>query len=518
MKLGTRIALGLGLAALIALVAMHGVASIAAHLTRAGWMLLWLIPLQALPIYLDVLGWRVLILGQSRVAQLFVIACIRQAVNRLLPVASVGGELVGVRLLRLRGTDGTSAASSVIVEIILGLFSQYLFLAIGILCLFGREGSTHTLRELLIGLAAGFPPLIVLILLLRNGRLFHRIEHAARRVLGSWLDGEGSIDRGARLDTRIQETFDAHRRIAASVTWQLAGLLAGCSETWLALRWLGHPVAWTDAIVLESVTQTARSVLFMVPGALGVQEAGLIGAGLLVGLGSDMAIALSFAKRMREILFGLPWLGVWQWIEGRALFARSSTSSPPPSAPRTGRALFARNFFRHPLMLGSIIPSSRFLIDDILRPVDWTQARLIVEYGPGVGTISTEVLRRMRPDACLIVLETNPDFVEFLRATLTDPRLRIVAASAETVLDVVRDSGHGHADYVISGVPFSTMPAATRERILRATHEVLAPHGSFLVFQFSARVLEDLRRIFGTVRRQFELRNILPAHIFFCRP
>src|SRR5215475_13886486 len=80
--------------------------------------------------------------------------------------------------------------------------------------------------------------------------------------------------------------------------------------------------------------------------------------------------------------------------------------------------LFARNFFRHPLMLGSIVPSSRFLIRELLSPVDWTRARVIVEYGPGVGGITAEVLRRMHPDCRLIAIETNKDFVEFLRRNL----------------------------------------------------------------------------------------------------
>src|SRR6202035_5572823 len=99
---------------------------------------------------------------------------------------------------------------------------------------------------------------------------------------------------------------------------------------------------------------------------------------------------------------------------------------------RNGDALlFARNFFRHPRMLGSIVPSSRFLIKQLLEPIDWGQARVIVEYGPGVGSITAEVLRRMRPDASLIAIETNPEFVGFLRSSSEDERLHVVEGSAE---------------------------------------------------------------------------------------
>jgi phospholipid N-methyltransferase len=181
--------------------------------------------------------------------------------------------------------------------------------------------------------------------------------------------------------------------------------------------------------------------------------------------------------------------------------------------------LFALNFFRHPLMLGSIVPSSRFLIRELLKPVDWEQARVIVEYGPGVGVITTEVLRRMRPDAMLIAIETNPDFVKYLRETIQDERLHVVQASAEAVDEILRQYGQSSASYVISGIPFSTIPAAVRERILLKTCEVLKPGGgTFLVFQFSSRLLEDLQRIFRYVQRQFEPLNVLPAHLFFCQP
>jgi phospholipid N-methyltransferase len=188
-----------------------------------------------------------------------------------------------------------------------------------------------------------------------------------------------------------------------------------------------------------------------------------------------------------------------------------------PGKSRSG-LLFALNFFRHPLMLGSIVPSSRFLIRQLLKPVDWTQARVIVEYGPGVGVITAEVLRRMRPDALLIAIETNPDFVSYLRDSIKDERLHVVEASAEAVDEILRRYGQSNASYVISGIPFSTIPAPVRERILLKTCEVLKPGGSFLVYQFSSKVLEDLQRIFRYVQRQFEPLNVLPAHLFFCQP
>ena len=189
------------------------------------------------------------------------------------------------------------------------------------------------------------------------------------------------------------------------------------------------------------------------------------------------------------------------------------------TSPRTPSGLlFARNFFRHPRMLGSIVPSSRFLIKQLLEPIDWKRARVIVEYGPGVGGITAEVLRRMRTDAALIAIEMNPDFVSYLRDSISDPRLHVVEGSAVSVDEILRRFGYQGADYIISGIPFSTIPAPLRERILHKTRDVLEPGGAFLVYQFSTRVLQDLKRIFGYVGRRFEPLNVLPAHLFICQP
>jgi len=169
-------------------------------------------------------------------------------------------------------------------------------------------------------------------------------------------------------------------------------------------------------------------------------------------------------------------------------------------------------------MLGSIVPSSRFLIKQLLEPINWARARVIVEYGPGVGGITAEVLRRMRSDAALVAIEMNPDFVSYLRGSITDHRLQVVEGSAVSVHDILRRFGYLRADYIISGIPFSTIPAPVRERILRNTRDVLEPGGAFLVYQFSTRVLQDLKRIFGYVGRRFEPLNVLPAHLFICQP
>jgi len=178
--------------------------------------------------------------------------------------------------------------------------------------------------------------------------------------------------------------------------------------------------------------------------------------------------------------------------------------------------LFARNFFKHPRMLGSIIPSSRFLVSDLMRQVDWRRARVVVEYGPGVGNITAEVLKRLRSDGHMVVFETNDDFVEFLRASIPDHRLTVVHGSAADVGRVLDEMGLEKADYVISGIPFSTMPEQVSADIVRATRHSLRPGGRFLVYQFSREVARFLKAEFREIREAFEPLNILPARLYYC--
>ena len=178
--------------------------------------------------------------------------------------------------------------------------------------------------------------------------------------------------------------------------------------------------------------------------------------------------------------------------------------------------LFAKNFLQHPKMLGSLIPSSRFLVGRLLGKIDWGRARTIVEYGPGVGTITNHILARMSPEARLIVFEMNEDFVDYLRRAFPDPRLHVVHGSAENVGRELARLELGGADYIISGIPYTTMPEQLRGRIMHESREALNPGGAVLVYQFTRAVLPYLRTYFNQVYQDFEPFNILPARLFYC--
>jgi hypothetical protein len=296
----------LGLTAAIVLVVRQDWAAIRQAFDHAGWALLWLLPFHALPLLLDVLGWRVLLAPsdpqrRAGVPFLFWVATVREACNRLLPVANIGGEIVGIRLVKWRGLAGTPVAASVIMEVLLTLVSQYLFAALGILLLIGLTQHIGTLNSVLGALAAFAEKLL-----------------GGRSRLTELLDG-------ARLDHEVRALYAQPLRLASTCMWQFFGFVVGSFESWLALQLLGFPISVWDAVAIEAVTQSVRHIIFVVPAGLGVQEGGLVLFGNLIGLPADAAIALSLVKRAREVGFGLPALLSWQWAEARRLRMKRQT-------------------------------------------------------------------------------------------------------------------------------------------------------------------------------------------------
>ena len=176
---------------------------------------------------------------------------------------------------------------------------------------------------------------------------------------------------------------------------------------------------------------------------------------------------------------------------------------------------FLRGFIKHPVMVGSIIPSSDRLIAKMLAPVDWGATKLFVEYGPGVGTFTRPILDALGPDARLIAIDTNAEFIDFLRADIDDPRLIAVAGSAADVEKIVAAHGFAHADYVLSGLPFSTLPPGVGEAIGAATGRVIRNGGAFLVYQFSPKVRDFIAPFFERIERGFEWVNVPPATLFW---
>lgn len=178
-------------------------------------------------------------------------------------------------------------------------------------------------------------------------------------------------------------------------------------------------------------------------------------------------------------------------------------------------AMFFKGFLKHPVMVGSVVPSSDTLIRHMLGRVDWANTRVFVEYGPGVGTFCPHILERLSSDATYIAIDLNPDFIAYLSETISDSRFQPVQGSAADVVRIVRENGFDHADYVVSGLPFSTLPEGVGPAIASATAEILRPGGAFLVYQFRARVKDFLLPHFRRIDSGFEWVNVPPCFLFW---
>jgi phospholipid N-methyltransferase len=175
---------------------------------------------------------------------------------------------------------------------------------------------------------------------------------------------------------------------------------------------------------------------------------------------------------------------------------------------------FLRGFLTRPKEVGSIIPSSRFMERRIVKTAELASAKLAVELGPGTGGTTRALLRNMAPDAILVAIEINPDFVRLLGEHIEDPRLVVHHGSATQIREILEEHGLGEPDVILSGIPFSTMEKSLGTDILRSVRDSLAPGGRFVAYQFRDRVHTLGRGVFGQARIQTELLNVPPMRIY----
>ncbi len=191
---------------------------------------------------------------------------------------------------------------------------------------------------------------------------------------------------------------------------------------------------------------------------------------------------------------------------------RKGTLSARASLPAAA-LLFFRQFLASPKSVGSIIPTSQAAINALLDPIDWETCRTFVEYGPGTGVFTRSILARAHPDLMLIAIDPNQTFIDHLRTGLDDPRLKAVQGSAEDVETILAEHSRTHADFILSGLPFSTLPGGVGEAIMVATARAVACGGAFLVYQYSLFVLPMLKAHFSDVEVGREWWCIPPARL-----
>jgi len=246
---------------------------------------------------------------------------IREAIDVLLPVASIGGSFVSARLLTYWHVAGATALASVFADVLLQTAAQAVFALTGALLLARVVGLGTLLPALLAGSAVVLTALsgFYVIQRHRGARLIGRVlwmlsgreELHVRRSLFGFQNAEDALWRGRKRNMAV--AFVTH-----TCAWTL-----GTLEVWFALHFMEWPVTFEQALVLESLGASISSAAFFIPGSWGVQEGGYILIGQLLGIPAPLALSLSLAKRIPDLLLGTPGVFAWRVLEARHLFGKS---------------------------------------------------------------------------------------------------------------------------------------------------------------------------------------------------
>lgn len=308
------------------LIVHSGAGEVASAMLVIGW---WLLPItlyHLVPLFLSALSWRDLLPLSSRpdVFSVTWMRWIRKSINALLPVASVGGDIASARLAHLRGVPSTQAAASMVVDTTVGVITQIVFVIAGVILLVARPtqhaASNVVVWIVLIGIAVFFVAVATFVFF-QHKNMFARFGELARFILPEkWLSH--FLGSASAMDDAVVRAYRSGDAFWRANFWRVAGWVAGTGEVWLVTQCVGHPVSVIDAFILESLSSGARAAGFVVPGALGVLEGGMVLFGAVLGLPAEIALAISLTKRVRELVLGLPGLFAWYWIEGHYLLLR----------------------------------------------------------------------------------------------------------------------------------------------------------------------------------------------------
>ena len=321
MKLFASLAAIFGLTFLTALTAYFGFASVIQDVVSAGWGAVLVIFVRATVLAAAGIGWWFLLMPAiARGPVIFVgIRFIREAINSLFPVAQVGGDLIGARLLTLLGVSSTLAIASVFIDIFIQVACLFIFVLAGLGILLTVVGSHQLTSAIIFMLAITTPAMIGFFLALKFGALEplmrRLVEFGERR---QWIAFRNVIG----LGNSLQQIWLNHRGLLASFLVHLVTLLFGATEVWIALAFMGHPVSLFEAVAIESLGQASRAVAFPIPGAYGVQDGIIIVACAVFGVPAEAALALALVKRIAELVLGIPALLVWQAWEGKRLLPK----------------------------------------------------------------------------------------------------------------------------------------------------------------------------------------------------
>lgn len=175
---------------------------------------------------------------------------------------------------------------------------------------------------------------------------------------------------------------------------------------------------------------------------------------------------------------------------------------------------FFKEAFKSIKTSGTVIPSSKFLVKELIAPIDFTSAKVIVEFGPGNGIITKAILERLHPEAKLLCFEINESFYQSLQR-INNPQFILVKESAECIQDLLDQHALGAVDYIVSSLPLTNIPKVVTDAILQNSYNALKPQGKFIQYQYSLTYYKTLKRVFkDNVDLNFEPLNLPPAFVY----
>jgi putative membrane protein len=293
-----------------------------AAVAAAGWGIVLISVFRFVTIATDAAGWRELWLPAKKPGNslLLVYRWIGEAVNSLLPVAQVGGHVVRARLLGRSQGDYVAAGAATIVDFTIGVLTQAVYTIVGIALLLPvARAKGSSLNGALVLAAALLVAGVVALYMIQRGRMLQKVAKVIQTALaGSMSAMAEQLHSGAQaIDSAIQDIYNQHGNLLRSIGWRMFTWLLHTGETWMIMYFLGAPVSWAEALILESLGTAVRNAAFPVPAGLGAQEGGFLLLGAALGIPPPVCLALSLAKRARELIVGLPALAAWAWLEGR---------------------------------------------------------------------------------------------------------------------------------------------------------------------------------------------------------
>jgi putative membrane protein len=304
-----------GLTLLTGLTVYYGFGAVMAAVASSRWATVLVVAARAAALSGAGIGWWTLVPARQPGPSAFVLLrFVREGINTFFPLAVVGGDVIGARLLAQFGVATKLAVASVLVDVFIQVVCLIVFVLAGVGIVASLVGD-RTVTSTAISLLAIAVPAVT--------GFFLTLKFGASESVVRWLTAFGekrqwrAFDHVVDIGARLQEIWGNYRGLVESFVIHIVTIFFGAIEVWIALKFMDYPVGVMEAVAIESLGQGSRSAAFVLPGGMGVQDGALIAVSALFGVPAEVALAMALIKRVPDLILGAPALMGWQALEGR---------------------------------------------------------------------------------------------------------------------------------------------------------------------------------------------------------